>query len=191
MALYIRKRMNSTLFVRFYVVRRKVQLLDWNNYVGYNFIFLLLRIIPRKSIVRFYDVLCYKTNKNLTKYIIWKYIWRSTAIFLDVLSQFHLMFEMKKYVSKNETAAFNRVHVFKYLSLIMIINFSVLWQTFPRPRSMQLKLGNRNWWIFYMSRVVGYSPKHNNNLNTNFMVCRGPTLQLLTCTFNRLMQYIF
>ena len=99
--------------------------------------------------------------------------------------------KMKKHVSTNEMAAFNIVHVSKYLSLIMIINFSVLWQTFPRPRSMQLKLGNRNWWIFHMSRVVGYSLKHNNNLSTNFMVCRGPTLQLSTCTFNRLMQSIF
>ena len=177
--------MNSTSFVRFYVVSM-VQLLGWNNYVGYNFIFLLLRIIPRKSIIKFYDVLCYKTYKNLTKYMLWKYMWRS-----DALNQFLHNVKMKKHVSTNEMAAFNRVHVSKYLSLIMIINFSVLWQTFPRPRSMQLKLGNRNWWIFYMSRVVGYSPKHNNNLRTNFMVCRGPTLQLSTCTFNRLMQSIF
>ena len=63
---------------------------------------------------------------------------------LDALSQFLHNVKMKKHVSTNEMAAFNKVHVSKYLSLIMIINFSVLWQTFPRPRSMQLKLGNRN-----------------------------------------------
>ena len=90
------KRINSTLFVRFYVVRRKVQLLDWNNYVGYNFIFLLLRIIPRKSIIKFYDVLCYKTNKNLTKYISWKYMWRSINSIFTWCWKWKSMFQRMK-----------------------------------------------------------------------------------------------